>query len=42
MHYILQPYNYNLSDPASIPNLFLQHLALVGVVMLTTAGSTFR
>src|SRR5258708_33808163 len=34
MHYILQPYNYNLSDPASIPNLFLQHLALVGVVML--------
>ncbi len=34
MHYILQPYNYNLSDPASIPNLFLQHLALVGIVML--------
>ncbi len=34
MHYILQPYNYNLSDPGSIPNLFLQTLELVGTVML--------
>src|SRR5260370_39101826 len=34
MHYILQPYNYNLSDPESIPNLFLKHLSLVGIIML--------
>src|SRR5690349_19508692 len=34
MHYILQPYNYNLSDPESIPNLFLKHLSLVGILML--------
>lgn len=34
MHYLLQPYNYNLSDPESIPNLFLKTLTLVGVVML--------
>ena len=34
MHYILNRFNYNLSDPESIPNLFLKHLALVGVVML--------
>jgi osmoprotectant transport system permease protein len=34
MHYILQSYNYNLSDPESIPNLFLKHLSLVGIVML--------
>lgn len=34
MHYIFQGYNYNLSDPESIPNLFLKHLTLVGVVML--------
>ena len=34
MHYILQPYNYDLSDPNSIPNLFLQHLYLVGITML--------
>jgi osmoprotectant transport system permease protein len=34
MHYILQPYNYNLTDPESIPNLFLKHLALVGIIML--------
>ena len=34
MHYILQPYNYNLSDPESIPNLFLKHLSLVGITML--------
>jgi osmoprotectant transport system permease protein len=34
MHYLLQPYNYNLSDPESIPNLFLKHLTLVGIVML--------
>jgi len=34
MHYLLQPYNYNLADPGSIPNLFLKHLTLVGIVML--------
>ncbi len=34
MHYILQPYNYNLSDPESIPNLFLKHLSFVGIIML--------
>jgi osmoprotectant transport system permease protein len=34
MHYILQPYNYNLSDPQSIPNLFLKHLSLVMIIML--------
>lgn len=34
MHYILSPYNYDLSDPGSIPNLFLQHLYLVGITML--------
>jgi len=34
MHYLLQPYNYDLSDPGSIPNLFLQTLELVGTVML--------
>jgi osmoprotectant transport system permease protein len=34
MHYILQPYNYNLSDPQSIPNLFLKHLSLVAIIML--------
>ncbi len=34
MHYIFQPYAWNLSDPESIPNLLLAHLALVGIVML--------
>ncbi|HXX79747.1 MAG TPA: ABC transporter permease [Ktedonobacteraceae bacterium] len=34
MHYLLQPYNYNLSDPQSIPNLFLKHLTLVVIIML--------
>ena len=34
MHYILQSSNYNLSDPESIPRLFLDHLTLVGIVML--------
>jgi osmoprotectant transport system permease protein len=34
MHYILQPYNYNLSDPQSIPNLFLKHLYLVLIIMV--------
>ncbi|MBV9019845.1 MAG: ABC transporter permease [Chloroflexi bacterium] len=34
MNYLLQPYNYDLSDPASIPNLFLDHLYLVGITML--------
>ena len=34
MHYLLSTYNYDLSDPESIPNLFLQHLYLVGISML--------
>lgn len=34
MQYLLSPYNYDLTDPGSIPNLFLQHLALVGITML--------
>jgi osmoprotectant transport system permease protein len=33
MHYLLQSYNYNLTDPESIPNLFLKHLTLVLVIM---------
>lgn len=34
MHFIFQPYNYDLSDPNSVPYLFLQHLYLVGVTMI--------
>ncbi len=34
MHYLLSSYNYDLTDPESIPNLFLQHLYLVGITML--------
>src|SRR5579859_666055 len=34
MRYLLSPYNYNLSDPGSIPNLLWQHAFLVGVSML--------
>jgi len=34
MHYLLQSYNYNLTDPQSIPNLFLKHLTLVLIIML--------
>lgn len=34
MHYLLQPYNYDLTDPQSIPNLFLKHLTLVAIIML--------
>jgi osmoprotectant transport system permease protein len=34
MHYILQSYAWQLSDPESIPNLLLDHLTLVGIVML--------
>ncbi len=34
MHYLLSPYNYDLTDPESIPNLLLGHLYLVGITML--------
>ena len=34
MHYIFQPYNYDLTDPNSIPNLFFAHLYLVVITML--------
>jgi osmoprotectant transport system permease protein len=33
MQYLLEPYNYDLSDPNSIPNLFLQSLELVVITM---------
>jgi osmoprotectant transport system permease protein len=34
MHYLLQSYAWTLSDPESVPNLLLDHLTLVGIVML--------
>lgn len=34
MQYLFNPYNYDLSDPGSIPNLTLQHLNLVGTALL--------
>jgi osmoprotectant transport system permease protein len=34
MRYIFSSYNYDLSDPESIPNLLLQHLQLVGISMI--------
>ncbi len=34
MHYLFSAYNYDLSDPNSIPNLLLQHLYIVGLTML--------
>jgi osmoprotectant transport system permease protein len=33
MQYLFQSYNYDPSDPGSIPNLFLQSLELVGITM---------
>jgi osmoprotectant transport system permease protein len=34
MRYLFSAFNYNLADPSSIPNLFLQHLRIVGIAML--------
>ena len=34
IHYILQSYNYDLSDQNSIPNLLVSHLTLVGITMI--------
>ncbi|MFL5626630.1 MAG: ABC transporter permease [Ktedonobacteraceae bacterium] len=34
MTYLLNPANYDLSDPSSIPNLIIQHLIIVGISML--------
>jgi len=34
MRYLFSPYNYNPSDPNSIPNLLVQHLNIVGLAML--------
>lgn len=34
MRFLFSAFNYNLSDPSSIPNLFLQHLYIVGLAML--------
>lgn len=34
MNYLLNPDNYDLSDPGSIPNLLFDHLTLVGISIL--------
>lgn len=34
MKYLLSGYNYDLTDPGSIPNLLLQHIYLVGLAMI--------
>jgi osmoprotectant transport system permease protein len=34
MRYLFSAFNYNLADPNSIPNLFLQHLRIVGIAMV--------
>jgi osmoprotectant transport system permease protein len=34
MSYLFDPFNYDLTDPSSIPNLTLQHLIIVGISML--------
>jgi len=33
VHFLLDPANYALTDPSSVPNLLLQHLAIVGTSM---------
>ncbi len=33
MRYLLDPRNYDLTDTGSIPNLLMQHLAIVGISM---------
>ena len=38
MSYLLNPANYDLSDPSSIPNLFIQHLTIVGISMLISVA----
>src|SRR5437667_8822517 len=34
MRFLLNPANYDLADPTSIPNLLIQHLNIVSVSML--------
>jgi osmoprotectant transport system permease protein len=34
MNFLLDPYNYDLNEPSSIPNLLIQHLTIVGISML--------
>ncbi|HYM69944.1 MAG TPA: ABC transporter permease [bacterium] len=34
MHFLLDPANYDLTDPSSVPNLLVQHLVIVGTSML--------
>jgi len=34
MHFLFSPFSYDLTDPESIPNLFLKHLTIVGITML--------
>jgi osmoprotectant transport system permease protein len=36
MSYLFDPFNYDLTDPESIPNLLLAHLAIVGIAMLVS------
>jgi len=33
MSYLLDPFNYDMTDPSSIPNLLLQHMTIVGISM---------
>jgi osmoprotectant transport system permease protein len=33
MHFLLNPSSYALADPSSVPNLLVQHLAIVGTSM---------
>ncbi|HZS79011.1 MAG TPA: ABC transporter permease [Ktedonobacteraceae bacterium] len=34
MSYLFDPGNYDMTDPNSIPNLFIQHMTIVGITML--------
>lgn len=34
MHFLLDPANYDLTDPSSVPNLLVQHLVIVGTSMV--------
>ena len=34
MSYLLDPFNYDMTDPGSIPNLLIQHLTIVSISML--------
>ena len=34
MSYLFDPYNWDLSDPASIPNLLLRHIGITAISVL--------